>query len=325
MLTVITPSLNHGKYLERTLESVLTQSYRNFEHVVVDGGSTDETVEILKRYPHLRWISEKDSHITEAYRKALLMARGRYIIQCCVSDGFLDEQWFQKCVDVLERDESVSLVWGFAQTMSEEGDLLNVSFQEFFSDPPPQKTEFLAYWLATGFPLPEGNYCVRSEVIKKWFPDERSDECFRTCPHLGFMYQFFTQGYSPLFIPVVANFGRQHQGQRSYRLKDVEAPAIAEYLRRTNRYAEDILAGRVRHVFRNGRGEVMSALEPKGFGPLRRRIWRYKLLSSPLMRRDLYTIAKKVMRCISTRTLESSVRVILSLVFGVWLNQFLSR
>jgi hypothetical protein len=89
------------------------------------------------------------------------MVRGQYVIQCCVSDGFLDRNWFRKCVDVLEKDDEVSLVWGFGQTMSEEGGLLNVCFQEFFADPPPQKQECLANWLATGFPLPEGNYCVR--------------------------------------------------------------------------------------------------------------------------------------------------------------------
>ena len=177
-ISVVTPSLNHGRFLRQTIESVAAQTFRNFEHIVVDGGSTDGTVEILKEFPHLRWISERDDHVVEAYQKALFMARGQYIIQCCVSDGFLDPNWFRKCVDVLEKDDEVSLVWGFAQTMSEEGDLLNVSFQEFFNDPPPQKQEFLAYWLATGFPLTEGNYCVRSGVIKKWFPDEHSEGLF---------------------------------------------------------------------------------------------------------------------------------------------------
>ena len=293
-ISVVTPSLNHGRFLRQTIESVAAQTFRNFEHIVVDGGSTDGTVETLKEFPHLRWISERDDHVVEAYQKALFMARGQYIIQCCVSDGFVDPNWFRKCVDVLEKDDEVSLVWGFAQTMSEEGDLLNVSFQEFFNDPPPQKQEFLAYWLATGFPLTEGNYCVRSDVIKKWFPDEHSDGCFRTCVHPGFIYNFLTQGYVPYFIPIVANFGRQHLDQRSLRLKNVEDPALQEYLRRTKRYASQVLKGEVTHVFRNGRGEEMRILKPKDRRLLRRWIWRHKLLRSHLLRRDLYTIAKEV-------------------------------
>jgi len=300
-ISVLTPSLNHGRFLRQTIESIASQEFRSFEHIVVDGGSSDETVDILRQYPHVRWISEKDRDVLEAYRKGLAMARGRYVIQCCVSDGFLDRNWFRKCVDILERDEEISLVWGFAQTMSEEGDLLNVSFQEFFNDPPPQKQEFLAYWLATGFPLPEGNYCVRSEVMKAWFPDERADGCFRTCGHLGFMYHFFTQGYMPYFIPTVANFGRQHHDQRSNRLRDIEGPALREYLRRTKQYAELVLTGGTTHSFRNGRGEVTSVLDPKSRGMLRRRIWRHKLLSSHLLRRDVFTIVKEVRRRIRQR------------------------
>lgn len=294
MISVVTPSLNHGRFLRQTIESVAAQTFRSFEHIVVDGGSTDGTVEILKEFPHLRWISERDDHVVEAYRKALAMARGRYIIQCCVSDGFLDLNWFKKCVDILEKDDEVSLVWGFAQTMSEEGDLLNVSFQDFFADPPPQKRDFFAFWLASGFPLPEGNYCVRSEVINQWFPDGQSSDWFRVCPHLGFMYKFFTQGYNPYFIPVVANFGRTHHDQRSQRLSNVEKPGQAAYFRAVKEYARNILSGRAVHQFRNGRSQVIGQIAPHELSSLRRDIWRHRLLRSRLLRVDPYALALKI-------------------------------
>src|SRR4051812_24895688 len=88
MISVVTPSLNHGRFLRQTIESVAAQTFRSFEHIVVDGGSTDGTLAILQEFPHLRWVSERDNHVVEAYQKAFDMARGRYIIQCCVSDGF---------------------------------------------------------------------------------------------------------------------------------------------------------------------------------------------------------------------------------------------
>ena len=294
MISVVTPSLNHGRFLRQTIESVAAQTFRSFEHIVVDGGSTDGTVEILKEFPHLRWVSERDEHVVEAYQKALSMARGRYIIQCCVSDGFLDLNWFKKCVDTLEKNDEVSLVWGFAQTMSEEGDLLNVSFQDFFADPPPQKRDFLAFWLASGFPLPEGNYCVRSEVIKPWFPDGQSSDWFRVCPHLGFMYKFFTQGYNPYFIPVVANFGRVHHDQRGQRLRNVEKPGQAAYLKAVKEYGKNILQGRAVHQFRNGRSQVIEQIAPHELSSLRRDIWRHRLLRSRLLRVDPYTLALKI-------------------------------
>ncbi|OLC96872.1 MAG: hypothetical protein AUH86_08730 [Acidobacteria bacterium 13_1_40CM_4_58_4] len=101
-ITVLTPSLNHGRFLNHMIETVLAQSFRRFEHIVIDGGSTDSTINILKGYPHIRWVSGRENSMVEAYRKGLAMARGQYIIQCCVSDGFLDRHWFRKCVEVLD-------------------------------------------------------------------------------------------------------------------------------------------------------------------------------------------------------------------------------
>ncbi len=294
LISVVTPSLNHGRFLRQTIESVAAQTFRSFEHIVVDGGSTDDTVKILKEFPHLRWVSERDEHVIEAYQKALSMARGRYIIQCCVSDGFLDPNWFKKCVEVLEKDDEVSVVWGFAQAMSEEGDLLNVLFQEFFNDPPPQKQNFLAFWLVSGFPLPEGNYCVRSEVIRAWFPDTQSSGWFRTCPHLGFMYKFFTEGYSPYFIPVVANFGRTHHDQRSQRLSDVEKPGQVAYLNAVKEYGKSILRRSTVHRFRNGTSQIIGQIQPHDLPSLRKNMWRHRLLRSRLLRRDPYTLGLKL-------------------------------
>lgn len=294
MISVVTPSLNHGRFLRQTIESVAAQTFRNFEHIVVDGESTDGTVEILKEFPHLRWVSERDEHIVEAYAKGFAMARGRYIVQCCVSDGFLDPNWFRKCVDVLEKDDEVSLVWGFAQNMSEEGDLLNVSFQEFFADPPPQKRDCLALWLVSGFPLPEGNYCVRREVIRSRFPDARSNGWWRTCPHLGFMYRFFTEGYSPYFIPVVANFGRSHHDQRSRRLSAVEKPAEAAYRKAVKEYGKSVLRGSTVHRFRDGTSQVIGQIQPHERHSLRKKMWRHRLLRSPLLRIDPYTLVVKL-------------------------------
>lgn len=293
-ISVITPSLNHGRFLRATIESIVDQSFRNFEHIVVDGGSSDDTVSILKEYPHIRWISEPDNHITEAYRKAISMARGDYVIQCCVSDGFVDKHWFRKCVEVLDKDIETSLVWGFPQYMSEDGALLNVSFQEFFNDPPPQKQEFLALWLVKGFSLPEGNYCVRSEIIKRYFPDEHSEQHFFIHPELGFLYEFMVRGYCPYFIPAVANYGRTHQDQRGQRLRAVEMPAAREYRRYVREYRRKLLSGKIIHQFRNGRSEVMQTIGRQDLWAWRKKIWRNRILRSRLLRNDPYSLVLKI-------------------------------
>jgi glycosyltransferase involved in cell wall biosynthesis len=293
-ISVITPSLNLGRFLRETIESVAGQSFRNFEHIVIDGGSTDETLDILKEYPHIRWISEKDRDVVEAYQKGFAMARGEYIIQCCVSDGFLDRHWFRKCAEILDRDVETSLVWGFPQYMSEDGDLLNVSYQEFFNDPPPQKREFLAMWLANGFCFPEGNYCVRGELIKRLFPNDKSEKYFQIHSHLGFMYQFMVQGFSPYFLPVVANFGRTHHDQRGQRLRDVEAPALRAYFHRIDEHKKRLFGGGVVHCFRDGHSNVIGEIGRGEMGTWRRKVWRHRILRSRLLRLDPYTLALKL-------------------------------
>lgn len=293
-ISVVTPSLNHGGFLRATIDSIASQSYRNFEHVVIDGGSTDETLEILRQYPHIRWISEPDKHVVEAYQKGLSLARGEYIIQCCVSDGFLDKHWFHKCVEVLDQDIETSVVWGLPQYLSEEGDLLNVAYQEFFNDPAPQKQEFLALWLANGFCLPEGNYCARAGIIKRYFPNEHSESHFQIHCHLGFMYHFMVQGYCPYFIPVVANFGRFHHDQRGQRLRAVEKPAQAKYFRYVKEYRRRFLGGAAVHRFRNGRSEVIQEIGPGDLWSWRKKIWRHRILRSRLLRVDAYTLAQKI-------------------------------
>ena len=78
-ISVITVSLNSAEYIEDAITSVLEQGYDNFQHMVVDGASTDGTVEILKRYPHLHWISEPDSGPAQAMNKGFRMSTGEII------------------------------------------------------------------------------------------------------------------------------------------------------------------------------------------------------------------------------------------------------
>lgn len=77
-ISVITPSFNQGSYLEQTIDSVLSQNYPNLEYMVMDGGSTDNSAEIIKKYEkHLTyWVSEKDKGQSDAINKGLKMATG---------------------------------------------------------------------------------------------------------------------------------------------------------------------------------------------------------------------------------------------------------
>lgn len=79
-ISVVTPSFNQAQFIERTIRSVLDQSHRDIEHIVVDGGSDDGTLAILKRYTgRIAWVSEKDRGQAHAINKGLAMATGEIV------------------------------------------------------------------------------------------------------------------------------------------------------------------------------------------------------------------------------------------------------
>jgi glycosyltransferase involved in cell wall biosynthesis len=110
LISILTPSFNQGRYIEQTITSVLKQNYARFEHIVIDGGSTDETIEVLKRYPHLKWISEPDKGQADALNKGFRMATGE-LIGWINSDDFYAEGVFRRVADIFD-DQSVQWTIG---------------------------------------------------------------------------------------------------------------------------------------------------------------------------------------------------------------------
>lgn len=101
LVSIITPSFNQAKFIRQTIDSVLNQTYKNIEYIVVDGGSTDETLEILKSYNNrFYFISEKDSGQSNAINKGLLLAKGQ-IMGFLNSDDYLLPDAIQNVVDAL--------------------------------------------------------------------------------------------------------------------------------------------------------------------------------------------------------------------------------
>ncbi|MEI8033180.1 MAG: glycosyltransferase [Chlorobiaceae bacterium] len=265
MVSIISPSLNLGRFLQDTITSVSRQSYSNFEHLVVDGGSTDETLDVLKRNNAVRYISEPDDGVAYAIRKGFLMSKGNYIIVSCVSDGILDKDWLHRCVELLDNDQQVALVWGFPQYLSEDGALGSISYPQFHHTLAPQKNKFFAYWIQTKFWLPESNFCVRREIFDKCFPSyadiAENKDCF-----LEFNYNLHVGGYLTAHIPVVASFGRTHSNQAGQRetQSGLMKKRMSGYRRKVLFYQLMLLSGIRKHTFRNGFGCSINTLACDG-------------------------------------------------------------
>ncbi len=90
-ISIVTPSLNQGNYIEDAIQSVLNQNYKNFEHIIIDGLSTDNTIEILKKYKHLKWISEKDEGQSDAINKGFQRCTGDIMAWLNADDYYIKD------------------------------------------------------------------------------------------------------------------------------------------------------------------------------------------------------------------------------------------
>jgi glycosyltransferase involved in cell wall biosynthesis len=113
LISVVVPSFNQGKYIEETILSVLNQSYSRFELIIIDGGSTDNTIDVIKNYADrvTYWISEKDKGQTDAIVKGLAKCTGE-LFNWINSDDKLAEGALQKIADAYIRNNKPDLIAG---------------------------------------------------------------------------------------------------------------------------------------------------------------------------------------------------------------------
>jgi glycosyltransferase involved in cell wall biosynthesis len=120
-ITIITPSFNQGNFIDQTIRSILGQSYPNLEYIVMDGGSTDRTLEILRQYDkQLIWNSEKDRGQSHALNKGLALATGE-IIGFINSDDYLEPGALLKVGDFFATHTEADWLAGKCRTVDERG------------------------------------------------------------------------------------------------------------------------------------------------------------------------------------------------------------
>lgn len=122
MISIITPTFNSEQYLEDCIQSIIKQNYQRYEHIVIDGGSSDRTIDILKKYEGqypLRWISEKDEGMYDAIRKGFNMAKGN--ILCWLNSDDMFMPWTFQVVDKAMKDKRIQWITGLPSHFNEDG------------------------------------------------------------------------------------------------------------------------------------------------------------------------------------------------------------
>lgn len=134
LVSIITPSYNQARFLEATLRSVLDQDYPNLEYLVVDGASTDGSVDIIYRYVDRLtwWVSEKDSGQSEAINKGLRKSRGEFVGWLNSDDVYLPGV-VSAAVAVFRSNPTAGVVYGDALAIDAEGRSLNLMHARQYS------------------------------------------------------------------------------------------------------------------------------------------------------------------------------------------------
>jgi len=133
LVSIVIPSFNQGKFIRETIQSCLDQDYRPIEIIVQDGGSTDETLAILKSFsePELSWTSEPDSGVVDAVNKALALARGTVLTIQSSDDVFLPGS-VSAALKVFSQHPEAGLVYGDVNLINSESEIIGQDIQGQF-------------------------------------------------------------------------------------------------------------------------------------------------------------------------------------------------
>jgi glycosyltransferase involved in cell wall biosynthesis len=186
--SVITPSYNQGRFLPDCVESVLSQTGVEVEHIITDAGSTDETLEVLASYPHLKWTSEPDGGMSDGINKGFLKATGDWVMWLNCDDYLLPDA-LEKVADFIKKHPLADVVHGDCIYVNEDKTPIRRKL-----DTPVDEWDFLF----VGCCIPSTATFYRREILDA---GHLLDVAYRNCMDWEYYLRLTRQGYHFGYIP----------------------------------------------------------------------------------------------------------------------------
>ncbi|WP_303236319.1 glycosyltransferase family 2 protein [Phocaeicola coprophilus] len=188
-ISIITISYNAFKDIESTILSVINQTYPNIEYIIIDGGSTDGTVDIIKKYESKisYWISEPDNGIYDAMNKGIQKATGQWINFMNAGDSFYNNKIVETFTKICP--SQADIVYGDTMIRLSVGNLLDKA------KPIEQITKGMVFGHQATF--------IKTDLHKKMLFDTK----YKSSGDYNFFYQAYKHGYKFAYIPIIiANY-----------------------------------------------------------------------------------------------------------------------
>ena len=187
-VSLITVCLNSKKYLENTIRSILGQTYKNIEHIIIDGGSTDGTTEVIRKYEKDigYWVSEPDRGISDAFNKGLHASTGEIIGFLNSEDYYVNDNVIQRIVGVFNQNAEARIVYGKTYYVPENSSEIVGVMGEQFTDERMKKRNI----------MPHQSVFAKREVFDRF-------GLFKLHYKFAMDYEYFLRAsrfYHPLFI-----------------------------------------------------------------------------------------------------------------------------
>ena len=200
-ISIVTPSYNQGQFIEETIRSILLQNYPDTELIIIDGGSTDNTLQVIKKYEKwiAYWISEKDDGQSHALNKGLKKTTG-YLIGWQNSDDYYGIDSFSQCALIAAQNSDASIFHGTSYFMDDKGMCHATLIKENFSikeNPEP----------LTRFQFSNQSMFFHRRIFDAgYFIDEHYNHAMDG----EFMTRLLIAGYKFRFIPGMTGICRMH-------------------------------------------------------------------------------------------------------------------